>query len=207
MDEITIRRAVQSDIPYLYEICLKTGDNGKDATDVFSDPYLIGQYYAAPYLIYQKGICFVAECENRPQGYILAVPDTIAFKQWMEENWLPPLRERYPLSSQQSISDNEKNIIELIHKQQYPVDLAAQPWLKDYPAHLHVDLLSSIQGKGIGRVLMNNLFTELMQQNIPGLSLGVSAANKGAVSFYQKLEFSVLEELEWGFRMGKLFSK
>jgi hypothetical protein len=107
MDEkITIRRAVLSDIPYLYEICLKTGDSSKDATPLFSDPYTIGQYYSAPYLIYPNGICFVAECEYRPQGYIIAVPDTVAFGQWMEEQWLPPIRKRYPETFPLSVSEN-----------------------------------------------------------------------------------------------------
>ena len=205
MEEVNVRRAVQSDIPYLYEICLKTGDNGGDASALFSDPYLIGQYYASPYLFYQKGICFIAEYENRPQGYILAVPDTADFKQWMEEVWLPPLRKRYPQPFTEIRSEKEKEIIDIIHGTKYPVDLTAQPWLTEYPAHLHIDLLPGLQGKGVGRVLMNNLFEELIQQKVPGLSLGVSAQNKGAIGFYQKLEFSVLKEHEWGFTMGKLF--
>ena len=68
MEEINIRRAVLSDLPYLYEICLKTGDSGNDATEFFLDPFVLGQYYAAPYLLYPAGICFVAEHECRPQG-------------------------------------------------------------------------------------------------------------------------------------------
>jgi hypothetical protein len=89
---INIRRAVLSDLPYFYEICLKTGDGGKDASALFFDQYLLGHYYAAPYLVYRSGICFVAEYEYRLQGYIAAVPDTALFQQWMEEQWLPPLR-------------------------------------------------------------------------------------------------------------------
>jgi GNAT superfamily N-acetyltransferase len=205
MEEITIRRAVLSDLPYLYEICLKTGDESKDATSLFSDPYTIGQYYAAPYLLYPNGICFVAECEYRPQGYIIAVPDTLAFGQWMEEEWLPPIRKRYPQPFPPSRSKNENNIIALFHKCHYPIDTTAQPWLADYPAHLHIDLLPRVQQKGIGRKLMNELFAELTRQKVPGLHLGVGSSNTGAVAFYRKLGFSVLKEKEWGFTMGKRF--
>jgi hypothetical protein len=61
MNDTIIRRAALSDLPYLYEICLKTGDAGKDASALFNDPYLMGQYYATPYLLFPAGICFVVE--------------------------------------------------------------------------------------------------------------------------------------------------
>jgi len=204
MDEITIRKAVLSDIPYLYEICLKTGDEGKDATDLFFDPYLIGQYYAAPYLLFHEGICFVAENQHRPQGYIIAAPDTAAFKQWLEEKWLPPIRKRCPSPFSSAIirTEKEKQILELIHRKQFPINPAERPWLTDYPAHLHIDLLPCLQGKGAGRSLMNALFAELENQKVPGLHLGVGAANTGAIAFYRKMGFSVLNEQEWGFTLG-----
>jgi len=209
MDELYIRKAVLSDIPYLYEICLKTGENGKDATSLYFDPYLLGHYYAAPYLVFPEGICFVVEQDHRPQGYILAAPDTAAFMKWMEEQWLPPLRKRYqkPFPAALIRSEKEGQIIGLLHNSQFPMDKDARPWLAEYPAHLHIDLLPCLQGKGTGRVLMNTLFSELERQGVPGLHLGVSAANTGAVAFYRKTGFSVLEEHSWGFTMGKLVTR
>jgi len=203
MENINIRRAVLSDLPYLYEICLKTGDEGKDASALFFDQYLLGHYYIAPYLVYQSGICFVAEFEYRPQGYIAAVPDTASFKQWMEEQWLPPLRKQYPKPFPQARSEKEKEIIGFIHERQFPIDITAQPWLTDYPAHLHIDLLPGLQGKGQGRVLLDHLFNELARKGVSGLHLGVGSSNTGAVAFYRKTGFSVLEEHDWGFTMAK----
>jgi GNAT superfamily N-acetyltransferase len=205
MEEISIRRAALSDIPYLYEICLKTGDEGKDASSLFFDPYLIGQYFAAPYLLFPDGICFVAEYQFRPQGYIIAAPDTAAFKQWMEEQWLPPIRKRCPLPLPPAMirTEKEKRIFQLLHKKQFPIDESEYPWFADYPAHLHIDLLPILQGKGTGRALTDALFTELKRQKVPGLHLGVSASNTGAVAFYRKLDFSVIKEHEWGFTLGK----
>ena len=203
MENINIRRAVLSDLPYLYEICLKTGDEGKDASALFFDQYLLGHYYIAPYLVYQSGICFVAEFEYRPQGYIAAVPDTASFKQWMEEQWLPPLRKQYPKPFPQARSEKEKEIIGFIHERQFPIDITAQPWLTDYPAHLHIDLLPGLQGKGQGRVLIDRLFNELAEKGVSGLHLGVASSNAGAIAFYKKTGFSVLEEHDWGLTMGK----
>ena len=207
MDKIAIRHAVLTDIPYLYEVCLKTGNEGNDASALFSDPYLIGHYYVAPYLLYQKGFCFIAEYKNRPQGYIVAVPDTVSFRQWMEEYWLPPLRNQYPQPFPYSISEKEKKILDLIHLSKYPVDLNSLPWISEFPAHLHIDLLPIIQRKGIGSKLMDNIFNELRKQNIPGIYLNVDLSNPGAISFYQKLGFSVIKKQEWGYTMGKLIEK
>jgi ribosomal protein S18 acetylase RimI-like enzyme len=199
---INIRRAVLSDLPYFYEICLKTGDEGKDASALFSDQYLIGHYYAAPYLVYQSGICFAAEFEYRPQGYIIAVPDTASFGQWMEEQWLPPIRKHFQRPFPPARSKKEKEIIDCIHERKFPVDISEQPWLTDYPAHLHIDLLPGIQGKGQGRVLIDTLFNELARKGVAGLHLGVSASNASAIAFYKKMGFTVLKEHDWGLTMG-----
>jgi GNAT superfamily N-acetyltransferase len=206
MNEVNVRRAAIFDIPYMYDICLKTGSDGADATDQFFDPYMIGHYYAAPYLFYKDGICFVAECQYRAQGYIIAVPDTVAYNQWLEEKWLPPLRKQYSQPYPQELirSNREAWILGSIHAKQFPMDMNDVPWLAGYPAHLHIDMLPVLQGKGLGRTLMDTLFTELKNMGVSGIHLGVSAANKGATGFYQKLGFSVLKEFDWGCQMGKL---
>jgi GNAT superfamily N-acetyltransferase len=207
MSDTIIRRAALSDLPYLYEICLKTGDAGKDASAIFNDPYLMGQYYAAPYLIFPAGICFVVEYEYRPQGYIIAAPNTDNFNRWLEETWLPLLRTRYPRPFPPHIirSEQEGRILASIHDCHFP-DTDDKPYLKEYPTHLHIDLLPSLQGKGCGRTLINTLCAELARLNIPGVHLGVGTKNQGAISFYQKMNFSVLREEDWGLIMGKRVS-
>jgi GNAT superfamily N-acetyltransferase len=203
MENINIRQVVLSDLPYLYEICLKTGDGGNDASALFNDPYLIGHYYVAPYIIYQNSICFAAEHENYPKGYIVSVPDTAAYKKWLEDYWHPPLRKQFPKDNKAKYTEKEEKIINLIHKQQYPLDLSNFPWLSDYHAHLHIDLLPIIQKKGIGRMLIEKLINNLKRQNVSGIYLNVDFSNSGAICFYQKAGFKILKEQDWGFTMGK----
>ncbi|MCL2043630.1 MAG: GNAT family N-acetyltransferase [Treponema sp.] len=83
------------------------------------------------------------------------------------------------------------------------MDLTDQPWLADYPAHLHIDLLPNIQRKGIGRILINTLFDELTQKKVSGLYLNVGSSNTGAIIYYKKMGFSIIKEQEWGLTMGK----
>lgn len=203
---VTIRNAAPSDIPYLYEICLKTGDNGSDAEKILPDPLMIGQYYAAPYLFNDISLCFVAEEDARPKGYIIGTDDTTRFNDWMNETWLPPLRSRYPESmlKESGLSSLAKSLIEHIHSTGEDEPDEEAPFLGQYPAHLHIDLLPDLQGKGCGRSLLERFLAELKARKCPGVHLGVSAKNPGAVAFYRKTGFTELENFKWGFMMGMI---
>ncbi|MDR0706428.1 MAG: GNAT family N-acetyltransferase [Treponema sp.] len=203
MAAIAIRGAEFSDLPYFYEICLKTGGAGNDASSLFYDPYIIGQYYAAPYLFFERDLCFVAEMDGVPQGYVAGASDTSAFNRWLESEWLPPLRRRYQNYAHEKIkTDVEKNSVALFYKKLDPAGEAERSFYKTYPAHLHIDLLPSLQGKGQGKALIKTLFAALVQKNVHGVHLGVSRTNAGAIAFYRKMGFASLKEEKWGLVMG-----
>lgn len=197
---VNVRPAVQSDIPYLYSICLETGNSGKNATPLFSDPWLIGQYYAAPYLFYDQSLCFIAEKDDIPKGYILGTNNTIQFNNWLHTQWLPPLRLRYPIiqTEENEISKMECNLRETIHKK-----IEGNQWVSEYPAHLHIDLLPELQGKGIGRSLINVFLNELKTKKCTGIHLGVNSKNSGAIEFYKKMDFLILQQDTKSLIMGK----
>lgn len=203
----SIRTAIESDVPYFYSICLQTGNSGSDASSLYSDPLLIGQYFAAPYFFYDKSLCYIAEIDATPQGYLVAVQNTQDYRTWLTEAWLPKLRERYPvrLLKETQLSANQQNLIRLIHSDH--TDNSSEDMLRyeKFPAHLHIDLLPTLQGKGCGRALMETLFTELKKRNCPGLHLGVDKANIAARAFYQKIGFTSIEETSWGNYLGISF--
>jgi GNAT superfamily N-acetyltransferase len=203
-DAIRIRRAFAPDLPYFYEICLKTGNAGKDAASLFNDPFLLGHYFAAPYLFYPQGIAFTAEEDCRPSGYSIAACDTTDFNRWMEAEWLPPLRKLFPVfvPPGRIRSRDEGGLFQSIHSTHFPPE-TAWPWLAEYPAHLHINLLPQAQGRGIGRLLIKKLCAELSRRGIPGVHLGVNGKNTGAIAFYHKTGFSFLQTEEWGMIMGK----
>ncbi|MDN3718454.1 FAD-dependent oxidoreductase [Roseibium salinum] len=58
---VHLRPASLLDLEALYAICLRTGDAGKDASGLYSDPRLMGHIYAAPYVALDGLICLVAE--------------------------------------------------------------------------------------------------------------------------------------------------
>src|SRR3954471_1736799 len=88
-----LRHARRADLPGLYEVCLKTGDSGKDGTALHDDPSLLGKVYVGPYVMLEPDLAFALEGPNGAAGYLLGALDTPDFNRRCESEWLRPLRE------------------------------------------------------------------------------------------------------------------
>jgi ribosomal protein S18 acetylase RimI-like enzyme len=195
-----IRPYHPSDLYALYQICLRTGASGADASALYHDPELLGHYYAAPYAVFEPDLCFVLTREGAPCGYILGARDTAAFGERCEREWFPVLRARYPLPAPDDQSPDAQ-IIRSFH-----AGRKASNSFPSYPAHLHIDILPEGQGQGRGRALMHTFLDRLRELGIPGVHLGVGTANRGAVEFYRRVGFEPIEVHEtwiaFGMRLG-----
>ena len=187
-----IRPVEPGDLDALYDVCLRTGDAGEDATARFADPRLLGEVYVGPYLLMPHGIGYTAIEEGVPSGYVLAAVDTRRFEAECEAQWWPPLRKRYPQQIADDPSTDDAEIIALIHRPERPTDEV----VARYPAHLHIDLLPILQGRGVGREMIGRLLDELRARGVPGVHLGVDARNERAVGFYEHLGFDHIDDTD-----------
>jgi GNAT superfamily N-acetyltransferase len=194
--EFTIRPYHPVDLSALYRICLLTGDHGTDASHLYSDPDLLGHYYAAPYAVYEPDLCFMLLHNGMPCGYILGTRDTTAFYARCEQDWLPRLRERYPMPDTNDTSPNAR-LIRTIHKKYEP-----EKDVIEYPAHLHIDLLPVAQGQRLGHKLMQTFLARLRELEVPAVHLGVSKKNPRAVRFYERAGFHKVTESDNGITYG-----
>lgn len=186
-----IRRFQAGDEPALYEICLRTGDSGADASARYQDPHLLGEVYVGPYLHLAPEFALVATGDDgTPAGYVLGVPDTRAFEHACERHWWPELRRRYPLDSFPDGSADAR-LVGQIHRPR----VAGDELVAEYPAHLHIDLLPALQGRGYGRRLMTALLELLAKAGAPGVHLGVGRDNHRAIAFYRHLGFTEIGRL------------
>ncbi|TDD65630.1 GNAT family N-acetyltransferase [Jiangella aurantiaca] len=200
-----IRPYEPGDTDALYDICLRTGDNGDDATGQFADPRLLGEIFVGPYLRYEPELAFVID-DGAPAGYVLGAPagyvlgarDTVEFERVCEREWWPPLREKYPPGSFPA-GTRDAHYVRLLHESR-TVDPAV---VAEYPAHLHIDLLPRAQGHGMGRALMKRLLAALREAGAPGVHLGVGAANTRAIAFYERMGFRTLRQSPGGRTMGR----
>ncbi len=195
--EFRIRPYHPSDLSRLYDICVQTGDSGRDITSEYPDPDLFGQFYVGPYAALEPDLCFVLTGDGVPCGYILGTRDSDEFRRRTEAEWFPVLRERYPLPAAADKSPAAL-MIRNVHNGYRP-----SPDMSSYPAHLHIDLLPYAQGKGFGRSLMEIFVARLRELKVPAIHLGVGRKNSRAVEYYKAVGFQLLGEREWGFFMGR----
>ena len=186
MSDPVIRRAELTDLPYLYEICLKTANAGTDATGMLSDPNMVGHIFSAPYLMYEQDCCFVVDHNHKPKGYIVGCSDSNQYATWFENEWQPALQKKYPIN--EPVSALESFVFDCIHQ---PVD--RHTFNDEFPAHLHINLLPDLQGYGLGKKLIQQLVATLKTKNVRGLHLGVDAKNTSAMAFYERIGFHRLD--------------
>ena len=197
MPDFSIRSYKSADTSAVYEICLKTGNSGQDATHLFSDPLVLGHIYVGPYMEFEPQSVFILEDDQGPCGYIMGVLDSQTYYQWMHSEWLPKIRVNYkkPTGNPDTWDETEKITDLLFH----PV---SQRLLPDYPAHLHIDLLSRAQGKGQGKLMMDRFIDYLRYNKIPGLYLDLSSSNDRAFNFYRKYGMEELDRDKESIIMG-----
>ncbi len=193
----TIRPYHATDLVSLYRICLLTGDNGADASHLLKDPDIMGHYYAAPYAVFEPDLCFVLLHDGQPCGYILGTRDSMAFRLKCEQEWYPPLRQRYPLSSAGDYG-RFGYIVQAIHEG-HGLDEAL---VVHYPAHLHIDILPIGQGQGWGRKLMETFLDRLRELDVPGVYLGVGLQNHSAIKFYGRMGLHEIKRTEHSLILG-----
>lgn len=182
-----IRPYRPDDLPALYDICLKTGDNGADASHLYSDPHIIGEIFAAPYAALQPECAFVAEDAQGVAAYILGAPDTRAFEARCEAEWWPALRQRYADTADVPSWKRTRDQWDAYYIHRPPAN--PQAAVDAAPAHLHIDLLPRLQGQGVGKRLMDAFLGRVGGR----AHLGCQAPNVRAQRFYEIYGFRRLE--------------
>lgn len=183
-----MRPGTLHDLPGVYRVCRLTGLAGQDASETYADPDLLGHIWAGPYLVFPDAVALVVQDAHGIAAYCVGVPDTTAYENWLEVHWWPPLRERYPVGS--GIGRDS----ELVQRLHHPPRTDAALTLT-HPAHLHIDVLPRLQGRGLGRRLVAELLDRLAVAGAGGVHLGVDEANVGALLFYERVGFTELTRM------------
>lgn len=188
-DGIHIRPARPDDLDAFYRISLATGDAGKDAGPLHRDGRMIGHIYSAPYLVCSPQTAFVAEDGQGVAGYIVGAFDTRAFEELLERDWWPQLRERYakPLGPADAWNADQRRAFQIHEPSRAPESLVAA-----YPAHIHMNLLPRLQGRGAGSALLETWLDLARRSGILGVHLGANAQNADGIRFWASRGFERL---------------
>ena len=178
---VELRPYRASDLDALYEICLVTGDSGKDASPLHNDRKVIGHLYSAPYGVIEPEQVFVAEDDEGVAGYVVGTHDTDAFAAKLEQQWWPALRQYYGGVPAAELTDADRQRIEAIRQPHInPADIVAR-----YPAHIHMNLLPRLRGQRVGSRLLQLWIAQAREAGVSGIHLGANAGNAGGIAFWQ----------------------
>jgi ribosomal protein S18 acetylase RimI-like enzyme len=181
-----IRPATADDTDALYEICLKTADAGKDASDLYADPHYPGTRFSVPYARYAPDFAFVLEIAGKVVGYVVATPDTVAFEQQLATQWWPLQAKRF--AGRQPVKPLDSKILDALTQPETASEALTTP----YPAHLHINILPEGQRGGWGKKLVEHELVALKKAGVKGVYVGISLQNEPVTHFYQQLGFQPL---------------
>lgn len=201
--DFKIRRCEPRDEAAVYEVCLKTGHAGNDATHLHDNPRALGHIYVGPYMHLEPELAFVLEDQIGVCGYVLGALDSAKFYQAYLSEWLPCIRAQHPepTGDPASWTPTQKIYYEYYH----PEVFYPQP-ISEYPSHMHIDLLPRAQGRGWGTRMTETLLQGLIASGSPGVHLAMNGANNRAYAFYRKLGFDELARTADTIYMGKRLS-
>jgi GNAT superfamily N-acetyltransferase len=159
--------------------------------DGCADARLVGEVFAAPYAMASPTTVFVAEDAAGVGGYIVGAPDTRAFEARLEADWWPKLRAAHAdPSGRPHESWTRDDVMKwLIHHYRRAPDEA----VTEHPAHLHINLLPRLQGRGVGRQLMVRWLEAARGEGAAGAHLAVGPDNARAIAFYRRCGFRQLD--------------
>ena len=142
------------------------------------------------YLEKEPENCFVAVDENdKPIGYVYGSSDYDKY----QANFSEYLKEVAEIEERKFLPDALTEMYDhAIYK-------------KDYPAHLHIDILPDHQSKGIGSKLIRVFCDNLREQSVKGVMLIVGTENEGARRFYERNGFTLLQDKPSGAAYGMKF--
>ena len=191
--KIGVRQVRRSDEDAVTEICHRTFNSDP----VFPYPELVGYRWASWYVRHSSDYSFVAVDENdRPVGYILCAPDTKLFHRGYISEMEPLIKDKLRQLKREDPeiwAKYRRTFLPPVRDYGWPFMASV---VREYPAHMHIDLLPGFQRGGLGGRMMERLLKKLESAGIRGLHLIVDAANSNAIGYYKHHRFKEIKSLK-----------
>jgi GNAT superfamily N-acetyltransferase len=183
----TVRPFRAADLDDLYDISLATGAAGGAASHLYADPRLMGHIYSAPYARLEPHLALVVEDQEGVAGFAVGTVDTTAWEERLERDWWPSLRAQYVMPSEvdaQSWTADQRRIFMIYRPTRTPRAIASE-----FPAHVHLNLLPRLQGRGIGTALFDRWLVAASSSGAKAKHVAINRTNVGAIRFWGKMGF------------------
>lgn len=178
------------------EICYRTGYTGEDLTGkgVFNDRELFCLLFVDYYISYEKDNSFLAIDPkiDRAVGYILGTLDSRRQAFAFVRKMLPKIFGQIFRTTLFSHPESMKAVFVFIRS--LFTHTNPKGLFKDYPAHLHINVLEEYQDDGTGSRLLEIYEGHLLSRNCRGVHLQTTDQNTKAVRFYLKKGYRQMDK-------------
>ncbi|KAK7484918.1 hypothetical protein BaRGS_00023838 [Batillaria attramentaria] len=183
----TFRPYQTQDKSAVYDVCLKTCDDGMDGTEAFLEfPSLIGDRLAGNFLTLSSDHCFVVEDEEGVFGYALAAIDAKDLAAKSNETWLLDMQQKYPKPTNKQLKPAEEVMV-TFHDESLEVKEEIH---RCYPSVLRLDVLPNrMCDSAVPRRLLACALCALKGAGSRGVHTKLNSSDKYMIDFYAKLGF------------------
>lgn len=189
---MTIRPYEPRDRAQVRHICYVTGYMG-DAIDwQWRDSESFADLFTSYYTDAEPESALVAELDGVVAGYLLGCVDS-------RRAWNPAkIFARHVVHRGIAFKPGTAGfvwrsfgdiVVDGLSRRLPPMPVHDERW----PAHLHIDMLYAIRGRGVGAALMRRWLDKLRQMDVAGCHLETWGENEGAITFFEAMGFE-----KWG---------
>ncbi|MFC4639200.1 GNAT family N-acetyltransferase [Deinococcus hohokamensis] len=180
---VQVRPVRPGDEVALGRVAYQTGFFGESAEHYFPDAGLFADLWVRPYLHGAGAACFVAVGPGEEVlGYVLGAPGPARYRRalWRvgRTRLRPRLRRLDPAL--------RASLRHLIRLARFPGPRADS---RQFPAHLHLNLLPQARGQGVGAALLTAHLDGLRALGVPGVQLSTTTENRAALRLYRRFGF------------------
>ncbi|HUI02566.1 MAG TPA: GNAT family N-acetyltransferase [Acidimicrobiales bacterium] len=185
---VVIRPYEPADRAAVRHICHVTGYMGEPVDWLWRDTESFADLFTSYYTDAEPRSAWVAELDGRPAGYLLGCVDSRAA-------WSPArIFARHVVRRGIALRPGTAGVVwrsfadiarDALHRRLPPAVVYDPRW----PAHLHIDLLPAIRGRGVGAALVRRFLGTLRRAGVPGCHLETLGENGAAIAFFETMGF------------------
>ncbi|MDP2989237.1 MAG: GNAT family N-acetyltransferase [Kiritimatiellota bacterium] len=187
----SIRPYAAGDRVAVRRICCDTADAGRPVEAFFDDRELIADLLMNYYTDFEPASAWVV-IAGEVVGYLTGCRDTGAFRRIMFWRIVPRALFKAFWRGTWWAASTRRLVRYNLPIWWRSLGHRAMP-LAGYPAHLHINLRTGMQGQGMGRRLINQFLAQLRAAGISGVHLSVREDNMAAIAFFEKTGFARLD--------------
>jgi ribosomal protein S18 acetylase RimI-like enzyme len=202
---VIIRKYVIDDLEAIKEIAGNTAFFGEPVEALMDDRELFFDAFYAFFFDHETTTCWVAEHNGVVVGFLAGSVDSSRQQKWSMLHIYPQIALNIILKKYHVGWKTLKYVARLgsqVIRSELPLTDT-----KLFPAHLHINVVSTSRGLGIGRQLLGAYHQQLRSLGVKGVHLHTTDQNVSACILYEKMGYQIQDKRKtknWKPTIGKI---